>query len=321
MAKNQEPKKRITKEGMVNALAVFQYIKPYSFLFAIGMLLLVISGLLVIVITALLGMLVSASFEKLPGGGMTQWIVDHFNIGLNWGTTGMVLTALAGLLIIQGVFSFFRIYIFAYVTENAMLALRRDAYAKIIRMPMQFFNERRVGDLSSRLSNDITTIQETLTTTFAEFVRQIVIIVVGIGWLVSNSGKLTAVMLVTLPVIIIVMVFFGRYVRKLGKQTQDKVAESSVIVNESLTGIVNVKSCQRNCHEGGDLARLFWCLHHSVFIWCTRIGNGCWKTFARYRGFAARCFGAIRFCNRFGCRFDWWISSSNGYSTTQYRND
>jgi ABC-type multidrug transport system fused ATPase/permease subunit len=132
-----------------------------------------------------------------------------------------------------------------------MLALRRDAFATIIRMPMQFFNERRVGDLSSRLSSDITTIQETLTTTLAEFIRQTVIIVVGIGWLVSYSYKLTLVMLCTLPVIMIVMVIFGKYIRSIGKKTQDKVAESSVIVNESLTGIVNVKSFANEAYESG----------------------------------------------------------------------
>jgi ABC-type multidrug transport system fused ATPase/permease subunit len=243
-------KKKISKKSFLNALKVFSYVKPYWFLFSIGLLLLVISGLLVIVITAMLGQLVSPDAAgDISGGPMMSRMVDAFQINPEWGTTGQVLTGLVLLLIIQGVFSFFRVYIFSYVTENAMLALRRDAFATIIRMPMQFFNERRVGDLSSRLSSDITTIQETLTITLAEFIRQTVIIVVGIGWLVSYSYKLTLVMLCTLPVIIIVMVFFGRYIRKIGKKTQDKVADSSVIVNESLTGIVNVKSFANEAFE------------------------------------------------------------------------
>jgi ABC-type multidrug transport system fused ATPase/permease subunit len=243
-------KKKISKQSFLNAMKVFSYIKPYWLLFSVGMLLLVVSGLLVIVITALLGQLVSPdATSELSGGAMLTKLVRQIGINPEWGTTGMVLTALVLLLIIQGVFSFFRVYIFSYVTENAMLALRRDAFSTIIRMPMQFFNERRVGDLSSRLSSDITTIQETLTITLAEFIRQTVIIVVGIGWLVSYSYKLTLVMLCTLPVIIIVMVFFGRYIRKIGKSTQDKVAESSVIVNESLTGIVNVKSFANEAFE------------------------------------------------------------------------
>lgn len=231
-------------------MGVFRYLKPHAFLFAIGMALLVISGLLVIVITALLGLLmVPGSEGNMPGGGMTRIIVEKLMPNAEWGATGMTLTALVGLLIIQGVFSFFRIYIFSYVTENAMMELRKDTYSTIIRMPMQFFNERRVGDLSSRISSDITTIQETLTMTLAEFIRQTIIIVVGIGWLVAYSYKLTLVMLASLPVIIIVLVFFGRFIRKLGKQTQDKVAESSVIVSETLTGIVNVKSFANEAFE------------------------------------------------------------------------
>ena len=249
MANESKPeKKKISKQSFLNALGVFKYIKPYSFLFSIGLLLLVVSGLLVIVITALLGQLVSPeSSAEFTTGAWSQWLPASSD----WGGTARVLSALVALLIIQGIFSFFRVYIFSYVTENAMLALRRDAFATIIRMPMQFFNERRVGDLSSRLSSDITTIQETLTTTLAEFIRQTVIIVVGIGWLVSYSYKLTLVMLCTLPVIMIVMVIFGKYIRSIGKKTQDKVAESSVIVNESLTGIVNVKSFANEAYESG----------------------------------------------------------------------
>jgi len=245
----ENTKKKLSKDSFKRALGVFVYIKPYWLSFSIGMLLLVISGLLVLVITALLGQLVSPSEGVMPGGAFTSSIIESVQINLNWGTTGQVLLALAALLIIQGVLSFFRVYLFSYVTENAMLTLRNDAYKTVVCMPMQFFNERRVGDLTSRLSSDITTIQETLTTTFAEFVRQTVIIVVGVGWLVSYSYKLTLVMLCSLPVIIIVMVFFGKYIRKLGKNTQDKVAQSSVIVNESLTGIVNVKSFANESYE------------------------------------------------------------------------
>jgi ABC-type multidrug transport system fused ATPase/permease subunit len=114
---------------------------------------------------------------------------------------------------------------------------------------MQFFNERRVGDLVSRISSDITSIQETLTVTMAEFIRQTIIIVLGIGWLVSQSYKLTLVMLCSLPVIIVLIAVFGRFIRKLGKQTQDKVAESGIIVNDALTGIINVKSFANETFE------------------------------------------------------------------------
>ncbi|MFY8077502.1 MAG: ABC transporter ATP-binding protein [Flavobacteriales bacterium] len=243
------PKKKISKATISSALGLFRYLKPYAFSFFIGMLLLVVSGLLVIVITALLGFLLTPNAQAaLPGGALTKSILA----AIHWegeGMTSKTLVALVGLLIIQGVFSFFRVYLFSYVSENAMLALRKDTYSRIIRMPIQFYNERRVGDLSSRITSDITAIQETLTTTLAEFLRQSVIIFVGVGWLVSYSPYLTLVMLGTLPVIIVVMVFFGRYIKKLSKETQDKVAESGVVLNETFTGVVSVKSYSNEPYE------------------------------------------------------------------------
>lgn len=236
-------KKKLSKDALRKSLGVFKYLKKDRGLFIVGNLLLVISGLLVIVITALLGRLVNSDGNaQMPGGEAMMKAVKVLGFDESYSDTTTTLVALVVLLIIQGIFSFFRVYIFAYVTENAMFDLRKDAFSKIIRMPMQFFNERRVGDLTSRLSSDISTIQETLTVTLAEFLRQTVIIVAGVAWLVSNSYKLTLIMLLILPVMIVVMVFFGKFIRKLGKETQDKVAESGVIVNESFTGIVNVKS-------------------------------------------------------------------------------
>lgn len=250
MEKEEKKEKKFSRKALLKSWGIFRYLKKDRWLFLAGLLLLVVSGLLVIVITALLGRLVNPSGDNtLPGGQMTEMIQNFVPINPSWGDTGLTLTVLVVILIIQGIFSFLRVYIFAYVTENAMYDLRRDAFNTIIRMPMQFFNERRVGDLSSRLSADISTIQETLTITLAEFIRQTVIIIVGIGWLVSYSYKLTLVMLLTLPVMIIAIALFGRFIKKLGKETQDKVAESGVIVNESLTGIVNVKSFSNEIFE------------------------------------------------------------------------
>ena len=242
-------KKKISKEGFKTALGVFHYLRPYWLPFTAGLLLIVISGLLVILITSLLGQLVSSGLPGIQADTWTQMISTTEGFWKDWGTTGQVLFMLALLLIVQGVLSFFRVYLFSYVTENAMMKLRMDAYDHIIRMPMHFFHERRIGDLSSRLSSDITVVQETLTITLAELIRQTVIIIVGVGGLVSYSSKLTLVMLVTMPIIILVMVLFGRFIKKLGKNTQDKVSDSSVMVNEALTGIVNVKSFTNEKYE------------------------------------------------------------------------
>lgn len=240
---SEEKKQRFSKQGLKNSLRVFRYIQPYGWSFFFGIILLSLSGILVITITALLGLLMTpGDILTVPGGGITQKSLSIFIGGLDFSSSQGVLAALVFLLLIQGVFSFIRVYLFAYVTENAMLELRSDAFKKMIAKSMDFYHTSRVGDLVTRISSDITSVQETLTITLAEFIRQTVIIVFGVGCLVAFSLELTLVMLCSLPVIIVVMVFFGKFIRKLGKETQDKVADSGNIVNEALMGIVNVKS-------------------------------------------------------------------------------
>jgi ABC-type multidrug transport system fused ATPase/permease subunit len=114
---------------------------------------------------------------------------------------------------------------------------------------MSFFDTRRVGDLNSRVSADITSIQDVFTTTLSELLRQLIIIIGGILALLYFSVTLTLLMLATLPVMIIAAILFGRFIRKLSKRTQDQVADSNTIVQETLTGITSVKSFANEAWE------------------------------------------------------------------------
>ncbi|MBM3161206.1 MAG: ABC transporter ATP-binding protein, partial [Bacteroidetes bacterium] len=142
----------------------------------------------------------------------------------------------------QSLFSFLRVVLFNNVTENALRDLRNDAFQRLIYMPIDFFNENKVGELSSRISSDITQIQETLRTTIAELFRQLIMIFGGVIFLLFISWKLALIMLATVPVMAIIAVFFGRYIRKLSKKAQDFTAESNGIIEEALTGISIVKT-------------------------------------------------------------------------------
>ncbi|MDZ4822804.1 MAG: ABC transporter transmembrane domain-containing protein [Flavobacteriales bacterium] len=249
------PKKKISRDSLRRSWGLYKYIRPYRFWFWLGVMLLLFSSSFTLIITRLLGQLAGLGVndnsitQELEGQMNTGYLNQIISFDFAIDSIQTVVVILFVLLIIQGVVSFLRVYVFSYVTENAMRSLRNDTYQKIICMPMQFFNERRVGDLNSRLSSDITLIQETLTWTLAEIIRQLVVIVFGIAMLVSYSPKLTLVMLCSLPVIMVAAVVFGRFIRKLSKQTQDKVAESNVIVSETLTGIVNVKSFTNEMFE------------------------------------------------------------------------
>jgi ABC-type multidrug transport system fused ATPase/permease subunit len=241
-------RKMISMSALKESMRIFKYLRPYRFVFSIGLVLLFLSSLMTLVIMRLLGQLAGNGIDQKQEAAQPG-VLKSLNIDIEWGSIEGVLSVLIVLLLLQGTISFFRVYIFAQVTEKMMLTLRKETYQHLISMPMQFFNESRVGDLNSRISSDITAIQETLTTTLAELIRQTIIIVFGIAALVYFSPQLTMVMLASVPVIMIVAVVFGRYIKKLGKETQNKVAESNVIVQETLSGISNVKSFVNEFYE------------------------------------------------------------------------
>jgi len=154
-------------------------------------------------------------------------------------TTGIWLLVLFAL---QSLFSYFRVVLFVQVTEALLFALRNAAYARLIKMPLSFFASRRVGELNSRISADLSQIGDTFTINLAEFLRQLIIIIGGIVALFFTSIKLAGVMLAIIPVVAVLAVIFGRYIRKLSRQVQDAIADSNTIVEETLQGISNVKA-------------------------------------------------------------------------------
>lgn len=226
--------KKITKESIEKAKGIFSYLKPYRGIFFIGWIFLVLSSSIGLLFPYLMGQLLGKSGQATDMASSVKLIsIENIN---------SVAFALLLVFIGQSIFSFFRVVIFTNVTENAMRDIRRDAFSKLIYMPMDFFNQNKVGELTSRMSSDITQIQETLRTTIAEFFRQIIIILGSIFFIFYFSWKLALIMIATVPVMAIVAVVFGRFIRKLSKQAQDFTAESNTIIEEALSGIANIKS-------------------------------------------------------------------------------
>lgn len=238
-------KKSIKKESLKRAKSILIYLNPYRGLFSLGLLLLFFSSITTLLVPRLMGQLAGIGLSD-EGAESSFYIGDLALDLMDLKTVGILLGIL---FLIQGLISFLKVYVFSYVTEHMMRDLRSDLFAHMIRLPMKYFVDQRVGDLNSRISADIATIQETFTTTLAEFIRQIIVIVLGLTFLFYISSKLALVMLATLPVMMIVAVLFGKFVRKLSKKTQDLVAESNVVVQESLMGIINVKSFTNEVYE------------------------------------------------------------------------
>jgi len=218
-------KRKITWAGINNAFKLYKYIKPFRVQFAIGMLFLFGTSLATLAFPKLLGDLVNT--------GNNSQITSNIN------KTAILLLSV---LLLQAIFTYFRTVFFVNVTEKTLAYLRQSTYNHLIKLPLKFFEQKRVGELNSRISSDVTLLQETLTTTLAEFIREIIIIFGGITFLAFTSIKLTLFMLVILPPMIIMVHFFSRYIRKFSKTMQKEVAYSNTIVEETLQGIQSVKT-------------------------------------------------------------------------------
>ncbi|MDE0978500.1 MAG: ABC transporter transmembrane domain-containing protein, partial [Flavobacteriales bacterium] len=215
------------------------YLRPHAWGYALGILIISASGILTLLVTRLWGQLGGVGTMG-TGPAQVESPMQALNIDMtNLSSIGWTILIV---LFIQATLSFARVVLFARMTEDMMRDMRSDAFEAIVRMPMRFFDTRRVGDLNSRVSADITAIQDIFTTTMAELLRQVIIIIGGILALLYFSVTLTLLMLATLPVMIIAAILFGRFIRKLSKRTQDQVADSNTIVQETLTGIISVKS-------------------------------------------------------------------------------
>ncbi len=237
-AEAELPKAKINQQSLQNVSKLLTYLKPYRLKFAGALFFLILSSLTGLAFPKLLGGIIDAAKGDINGGILPA----------NLNSIGLIAFAI---LFIQAIVSFFRVTWFVQIAENSIADIRRDTYFKLITLPMNFFSNRRVGELNSRISADLSQIQDTLTTTFAEMLRQIILMIGGTIMMAIVSGKLALILLLILPIIVPIAVFFGRFIRTLSKEAQDQLAESNTIVEETLQGIASVKAFVNEAFEAG----------------------------------------------------------------------
>lgn len=233
--KEDLPKAKITKESLKEVLLVFKYLKPYKWRFIAGLVFIGLSSGTVMAFPYLLKRLIDSAHGELKGP-----------FAYSPGTTALLMISV---LAVQMIFSFLRIYLFTYVGEHAVSDMRQDVYRKLITMPMNFFGQHRVGELSSRITADVSQIQDAITGMLAEFLRGILTLIIGICLIMVISPKMTGLMLSVVPVIVVIALVFGRSIRKMSRKAQDQLAESNTVVQETLQGISNVKAFSNEWYE------------------------------------------------------------------------
>ncbi len=233
---NDLPKAKVTSSSLKHTFRIFRYSGSHRWKFYVGLVFLLLTGGSALAFPWFFGKLVNCIAEK--DAAMAN-------------TIGLTLVCI---LILQSFFSFFRLSLFVNFTENTLANIRISLYNRLIRLPMVFFSQTRVGELNSRISADITQIQDTLATTIAEFLRQFILIIGSVILLVILNPRLTLMMLCIVPVVAVAAVIFARFIRKYAKKAQDAVADSQVIVEETLQGISIVKAFANEAYEAARYA-------------------------------------------------------------------
>ena len=235
------PKTKISVGAIKRAFRLFNYISTTNkWLFLLGTLFLAITAGASILFPKLLGNMMDGVFVYKQGSVSTAPSMDKITQVANW---------FIYLFIIQAVFSFLRIALYVKVTENMTFSLRTSLFKSVINQNMDFHSKNRVGDLLSRFSSDISQIQDTFTTNIAMFIRQILVMIGGVFLIFKTSPQLAVYMLATVPVIIVVALIFGKFIRKISREVQDLTAQNNIIVEESITGIINVKAYTNELFE------------------------------------------------------------------------
>ena len=231
----EKPSMKVSKESFREAVRAFNFIRPYRWYLYSGLVLLFLTSSLFMALPPLIGEMIDVA----DGKGQ---------LGLTLNQVGLLM---GGILLLQGVIAYARVMLFANVSERGVADIRKAVYQRMISLPITFFEENKMGDLISRVTSDVDRLYDTFSITIAEFLRQIIILAIGITYLAVQTPRLSLIMLATVPVVTVVAIFFGRYIRGLSKTRQKELADSNAILGESLQSIQVVKAFVSELWEVG----------------------------------------------------------------------
>jgi subfamily B ATP-binding cassette protein MsbA len=223
---------------------LFRYLRPYVGMMVIAIIALIVSAALSLVFPWIMQNLVDSVFGKQDAQE------------LNRITLLLLATFLA-----TSIFRFVEGYCLTFVGERVVVDLRRQTYAHLHTLSIRFFTDRRVGELLSRLSSDVTLVRAALTNNVATVLNQAITFAGSLVLMLALNWRLTLLILLLAPIISVSAVVFGGRLRKLSTQVQDQLAEGTASAEEALSGVRIVKAFTREPYEvqryGDQIERTF----------------------------------------------------------------
>ena len=165
------------------------------------------------------------------------------------GSLNALALLLVGVFLLQAGFSAVQSYLLASTGERIVYDLRTSLYRQLQRLSLDFYDERRVGDVVSRLTSDVTLLRALLTSNLTQLLSQLLTLVGAVVIVLRLDAGLTLFILALVPVLIVVAGVFGGRVQRVSRQVQDDLAGATVVAEEGLQGIRVVKSFGREAYE------------------------------------------------------------------------
>jgi len=178
-----------------------------------------------------------------------RYLVDSVFVTYSRTELNRMTAILFGLFIVQALIGYGQNYLIHFLSQRVIADLRLAIQQHLLHLPLRFFKDSRVGEIVSRVTNDVTTLQVVLTETPIALLRQIVTIIGGIVLMASMHWQLTLLIFIIVPPLILLGIFFGRKVEKLSTLIQDRLANAISVLEESISGIRIVKSFTRERFE------------------------------------------------------------------------
>jgi len=171
-----------------------------------------------------------------------RYLIDNGFIAQDVGTVNRYFGWFLAAAIVFSIFGALRYYLVTWLGERVVADIRNAVYAKVIRMDPVFFEVTRTGEVLSRLTTDTTLVQSISGSGISIALRSSIALVGGLIMLVLTSPRLAGYTLIGIPVVILPVIIVGRYIRKLSRQSQDRVADTSGLAGETLNAMQTVQS-------------------------------------------------------------------------------
>ena len=200
------------------------------------------------VAAAVVALLVAAG-SVLAVGQALRLVVDQGFLGDDPQQLDRLLAITLGIILLMALASAVRFYLVSWIGERVAADLRKAVFDHVTRQEPAFFEVNGVGEIQSRLTTDTSVLQTILGSSFSIAVRNLLLLVGAVIMLFITSPRLTALVLIGLPLVLIPILFFGRRVRRLSRSSQDRVADVGSFAGETLQGIHTVQAFGHEQHD------------------------------------------------------------------------